>query len=130
MTSFPAEPMQPTEPADWFVDAIKDGLKALVSLRLDGTPAIDLLPTTRDIWIAALWSGRKWIAADATRLHLAFVTLARDATRWPAPADLRARLPARAQQPELPAPALSEEQRAQNRARMQSIVADVLGGRT
>lgn len=117
-------------PEDWFVESIKDGLKALVSLRLDGTPAIDLLPTTRDIWIAALWSGRKWIEADRSRLHLAFTALARDATRWPAPADLRARLPARDQQPELPAPALSEEQRAQNRARMQAIVADVLGGRT
>ena len=60
----------------WFVAAIKDGLKALVSLRLDGTPAIDLLPTTRDIWIAALWTGRAWVESDAERLHQAFVALA------------------------------------------------------
>ena len=113
--------------APWFAEAIKDGLKALVSLRLDGTPALDLLPTTRDIWIAALWAGRAWVESDAERLHQAFVALARDATRWPAPADLRARLPARGARAALPAPELSAEQRAENRARVRSIITDVLG---
>lgn len=114
-------------PEPWFVEAIKDGLKALVSLRLDGTPAIDLLPTTRDVWIAALWPGRAWIEADRERLHRAFVTLARDAHRWPAPAELRARIPARELPTALPMPAMSEEQRAENRARLQTIIADILG---
>lgn len=111
----------------WFVESIKDGLKALVSLRLDGTPAIDLLPTTRDIWIAALWSGRAWVEADAARIHQAFISLARDATRWPSPADLRLRIPARSLPQGLPAPALTPEQRAESRARMRSIITDVLG---
>lgn len=116
-------------PEPWFVDSIKDGLKALVSLRLDGTPALDLLPTTRDIWIAALWQGRQWHEpTDRERLHQAFVALACDATRWPAPADLRARIPKRAQHTALPAAAMSEEQRRENLARMRSIVAEVLGG--
>lgn len=113
----------------WFVEAIKDGLKALVSLRLDGTPAIDLLPVTRDIWIAALWTGRAWVEQDVRRIHLGFVALARDAIRWPSPAELRVRIPAREMPPALPAPALTPEQRAANRARIQSIIADVLGGR-
>ena len=116
-----------TDPAPWFVESIKDGLKALVSLRLDGTPAVDLLPTTRDIWIAALWSGRQWTeSSDRARLHQAFVTLARDATRWPSPAELRVRIPSRSPQTALPPPPLSAEQRAENRARMQSILSDVL----
>jgi hypothetical protein len=116
-------------PEEWFVAAIKDGLKALVSLRLDGTPAVDLLPTTRDIWIASLWQGRQWHEpTDRERLHRAFVALACDSTRWPAPADLRARIPKRAQQKALPAAEMSEDQRRANLARMRSIVAEVLGG--
>lgn len=116
-------------PSDWFVSAIKDGLKAMISLRLDGTPAVDLLPTTRDIWIAALWPGRDWTEhLDRDRLHEAFRALAADATRWPAPAELRTRIPRRALPTALPAPALSPEQRRENLARLQSIIVDVLGG--
>lgn len=115
-----------TPPAPWFVDAIKDGLKALASLRLDGTPAIDLLPTTRDIWISALWAGRDWTEADAPRIHQGFVTLARDAVRWPSPAELRHRLPARRPAPGLPPPALTPEQRSANLARLRTIITDVL----
>lgn len=119
-----------SEPELWFIDAIKDGLKALVSLRLDGTPAIDLLPTTRDIWIAALWRDRAWIDSDRERLHRAFVSLASVATRWPAPAELKARLPSRLSPTALPRPPISADQRAENRARMQSIIAEVLDGRS
>lgn len=113
-------------PAPWFIESIKDGLKALLSLRLDGTPALDLLPTTRDIWIAALWAGRDWTEADAPRIHQGFVALARDATRWPSPAELRQRLPARRQEPGLPAPALTQEQRSANLAKLRDIIDGVL----
>lgn len=115
-------------PEQWFIDAIKDGLKALAALRLDGTPAVDLLATTRDIWIVALWSGRQWIELDRDRLDRAFVRLASDVTRWPSPAELKTRLPRRESLPALAAPPISDAQRAENLARIRSIVAEVLGG--
>lgn len=117
-----------SKPEQWFVDAIKDGLKAMAALRLDGTPAVDLMRTTRDIWISALWSSRQWTESDQERLHLAFTRLASDVTRWPSPAELKTRLPRRESLPALAAPPISDAQRAENLARIRSIVAEVLGG--
>lgn len=58
----------------WFVDAIKDGLKALVSLRLDGTPAIDLLPTTRDSCLSV----RAWLKSLFPRQADLFMPINKD----------------------------------------------------
>lgn len=116
-----------TEPAPWFRTAITDGLKGLTALRLDGTPAADLIKATRDVWVNVLWPGRDWQQQlDTDRIHKGFLQLAANATRWPAPAEFRAYLPKRQLPTALPPPQLSKEQQRANLARIRVIVADVL----
>ncbi|MFZ5653190.1 MAG: hypothetical protein ACOY42_02135 [Pseudomonadota bacterium] len=117
---------QSSEPEQWFRRAITDGMKGLAALRLDGTPAADLIGDTRDVWAAVLWPRKHWVEhLDTERLHKGFRSLCGNATRWPAPADLLANLPSRAPQEALPAPELTAAQRRANLERLKAIVAGV-----
>lgn len=103
-------------PADWFNNALVDGLELIYALALRNAPAASVLPLTTTGWIETLW--RKPIAwdqkLDADRIAKGFVSLGGAITEWPAPAMLMQHLPPRSTAaPRLaaPAPTLSPERR-------------------
>ena len=44
----------------WFQLAIAQGLRSLLVLGLDRTPAAEVLPETIRVWTDDLWRGRGW----------------------------------------------------------------------
>ena len=115
-------------PAPWFAKRIRRGLAALVALRLEGHPAADMVEATAQVWVQALWPGRVWEeAADSGRIGETFRQITLHETRWPAPAVFLRYLPAREALPALPAPAMTAEQKAANKARLQAMLDKLTG---
>lgn len=109
--------------ADWFSDAIVDGIQRLYALQLEGAPSHETVPLTASTWTDVLWTAGVWeFERDADRIATGFRLLARTGSRWPAPSQLRDCMPARAQQFRLEPPAIVPS----NRAR---AVSDALLGR-
>jgi hypothetical protein len=74
-------------------------------------------------WVDALNCNRVWDQdRDTPRFREAFRTLAANSTRWPAPVDFIAALPAHEPQQALPPPVCSPEQAKANLARLQAIL--------
>jgi len=75
---------------NWLAKAIATGFKQLVPLSLDRQPPMDMLPRTVEAWEKALSH-----LADhpehsmAPRIAGAFHEIAENATRWPAPGDMK-----------------------------------------
>ena len=115
-------------PAPWFAKRIRRGLAALVALRLDGHPAADMVEATAQVWVQALWPTRAWVQdLDNARIGEAFRQITLTETRWPAPAVFLRYLPAREALPALPAPAMTAEQKAANKARLQAMLDKLTG---
>lgn len=121
--------MSDGRPQRWFADAVIDGLMSLHVLGLDGRPAADQIDYTAQVWIESLWPTKDWIEAlDAERIRVAFHALVRDCDRWPAPAQLRQRLPARLPQRRLPRPPRDERAGRAWIAEIQQTLRDHGGG--
>ncbi|TCS70750.1 hypothetical protein EDC61_11477 [Sulfuritortus calidifontis] len=102
---------------DWLSQAISVGLAKLAALQLPGTP-IDApsAAACRAVWVEAITDGRAWVRErDVPRIEAAFITLAKTAERWPAPAQFLRALPAVTHPVALPEPPMDEAQRAQVR---------------
>lgn len=85
-----------TRPADWFHNAVIEGVQLLVALNLADRPAAEVLPITAGTWVEVLWRWLPWNEAlDARRLRDGFAGLAASVERWPAPHQLRGHMPAR-----------------------------------
>lgn len=110
---------------DWFYQAISNGLRALVVLHLPGAPGHETVAFTEDVWVQVLWTANiDWQEhQDANRLNRAFILLARQADRWPAPRALLELLPARPEPAALPAPRVSRAQAEQARKTLAKIMA-------
>ena len=101
-------------------------MKALMTLRLDGTPAADTIVMTRDVWIQVLWPVKQWDESfDAERIHQGFIQMMVNIDRWPAPKNLLSYLPPREKLPAIAPPKLSKAQRAKNMQRLREIVASI-----
>lgn len=111
----------------WVERELARGLQGLIALRLSGAPGEDAVTLTLDIWLAALAErAASWTeAADAPRLKAAFRALYAQCTAWPVPRQLLDSLPAPKPAVALPAPRLTPEQRAANRARLDALMKDL-----
>lgn len=110
------------EVAPWFRTAVIEGMQMIQVLSLPGTPPEDTIGYTSDVWLRTLWSAAAWNEGlDRPRLSAAFVRLAREAERWPAPKHVLERLPPRAEARALPAPKLTREQITRNKARFAEL---------
>jgi phosphomannomutase len=84
----------------WFKDAVISGLQMLMALRLRNSPSAETMQALTKVWLTALstrpieWDEK----LDLPRLKKAFTELAARSTHWPAPADLIAAMPPRANQ--------------------------------
>ena len=116
----------------WFMAELATGLQKLISLSLQGTPAMETIQLTAASWAETLWAAPiGWDQSlDSQRIAAAFVRMMRDVDRWPAPKHLLHYLPSRPQpvNPLLTAPQISEEQQQRNRERVADLVALVKRG--
>lgn len=115
----------------WFLNELVTGLQKLISLSLNGSPAMETIQLTAVSWAETLWAAPiGWHSElDAERIQQAFLRIMRDIERWPAPKHLLNYLPQRPQpvHPLLSAPQMSEERRMENQARVAELVAMVKG---
>jgi hypothetical protein len=115
----------------WFMAELATGLQKLISLSLNGSPAMETIQLTAVSWAETLWAAPiGWHSElDAERIQQAFLRIMRDIERWPAPKHLLNYLPQRPQpvHPLLSAPQMSEERRMENQARVAELVAMVKG---
>ncbi|GAB4173810.1 MAG: hypothetical protein Fur0039_15420 [Rhodocyclaceae bacterium] len=102
---------------DWLSHAVSVGLAKLAALQLPGTP-IDApsAAACRAVWVEAIEDGRALVRErDLPRIEAAFLTLAKTAERWPAPAQFLRALRAAPQPVALPSPPMDEAQLARVR---------------
>jgi hypothetical protein len=107
----------------WLRREVSRGLQALVALSLKRSPPADTIAQTLDVWLVPIAKrlGGMDEARGAKRVRGAFEALF-SRREWPCPADFFDALPAPEPLPSLPAPRLTDEERARNRARIAEII--------
>lgn len=82
--------------ADWIKREISEGLKRLMCLGLERTPAAEVIPLTAAVWLEAVTTGRAFDQEqDAPRFRHAFAVLCRESRSWPLPSNLLEAMPRR-----------------------------------
>lgn len=83
---------------DWIKREISEGLKRLMCLGLERTPAAEVITLTAAVWLESLTERRVWDAdLDAPRFRAAFRVLCSTRRAWPVPQDLIDAMPPRDQ---------------------------------
>lgn len=116
-------------PVNWLKQCVSKGLSLLVVLHLDGGPAAETVNITASAWYRVIkgWPIAWDEALDRRRLTQAFIALASQSTRWPAPHQLRALLPARNYpQPALPAPDYPADKAKENLKKIKDLMQHAL----
>ena len=101
------------------------GLQKLLALQLERSPALETLDKTGLVWMEAIGHNRCLTDEDAPRFREAFVLLAARCKSWPSPVALLEVLPERPPLPALPEPEISPEQRAENLAFLDDLLAGI-----
>lgn len=104
-------------------EEIMFGLQKLLALQLDRSPALETLDKTGLVWIEAIGHNRSLGDDDTPRFREGFVLLAARCKSWPSPAALLEVLPERPPLPALPQPEITPEQRAENLAFLDGLLA-------
>lgn len=107
---------------EWIRREIANGLQALLSLRLDNTPAEDMIELTADIWVQAFAQRCRSESVDAPRIRAGFRETFPRIRKWPVPADVLERMPPRPDPPQLPPPEPNEE----GRQRIQTMIDELI----
>ena len=109
-----------------------DGLTMLLTLRLSGSPAADTVAATAKTWSCVLAHGREWDEArDIKRFQTAFMRLANETDRWPAPKDFLERLPPPPEPPKLEhryQP--TEEEKANGKTALKKMIKTILNSKS
>lgn len=101
------------------------GLQKLLTLQLERSPAAEMLKEVGLVWIEAIGYERCFADEDAPRFREAFVRLAARCKSWPSPVALLEVLPDRPPLPALSEPEISPEQRAENLAFLDYLLAGI-----
>ena len=113
------------QPLWWLRLELGGAFQQLVCLALPGTPAVEMLPVTAELWLLLMADMDLDEEIDRPRIAKAFKLLYTSLKQWPQLADLVANLPPRPQKAAAPAPR-TEQQHADGAARLQDIL-DGLG---
>lgn len=108
-------------------NAVANGLKRLLVLRMEGAPSSDDMAAVLQVWLEALACGKRWEDGDDARVRAAFLKLCQMCTRWPQPAQLLASLPPKDSPLALPEAPMSVEERAKQDAWLDDMVAMITG---
>jgi hypothetical protein len=109
----------------WLGEIVKVRMERLRLLNMDGQPLGRSMGEVVRIWAQILAARLPMAdeALDGPRIHAAFDVLERTCDRWPQPANLLAALPARPEQPKLPPPEPTPEERARAKAIIAELAA-------
>lgn len=113
------------QPDFWLRQEIGKAFQQLVVLALPGTPAVEMLPATAEMWMLIMEDMELDEETDRPRIVKAFNQLYTHLKQWPQLADLIAQLPPRPQKVQAPPPR-TEQQHADGAARLKDIL-DGLG---
>ncbi|OBU59205.1 hypothetical protein A9K70_01395 [Stenotrophomonas maltophilia] len=103
---------------DWIKREIAEGLKRLMCLGLERTPAAEVIQLTAAVWLEAIIEGREFDQElDAPRFRRAFAILCRDCRQWPLPSSLLEAMPPREQLSITKQPIKANPERAEQAAR-------------
>lgn len=108
-------------------NAVANGLKRLLVLRMEGAPSSDDMAAVLQVWLEALACGRRWEDGDDARVRAAFLRLCQTCMRWPQPAQLLNVLPPKDSPLSLPEPQMSEAERAAQAQWLAEMVAMITG---
>lgn len=108
-------------------NAVANGLKRLLVLRMEGAPSSDDMAAVLQVWLEALACGKRWEDGDDARVRAAFLKLCQTCTRWPQPAQLLNVLPPKDSPLALPEAPMSVEERAKQDAWLDDMVAMITG---
>jgi len=93
LSQYPAKDEHP----EWFVRTVCGSLAEMVTMSLEGMPALDTMPIVVERWLAELWPKRDWRQRcrfrGAKRLRDAFAQAAEQRKRWPTVGDVLANVP-------------------------------------
>lgn len=104
--------------ADWISREIAEGLKRLMCLGLERTPAAEVIQLTAAVWLEAITEGKVFDQElDAPRFRRAFAVLCRDSRQWPLPSSLLEAMPRREQLAITKQPIVADPERAEEAAR-------------
>lgn len=111
------------QPDWWLRLEIGGAFQQLAALSLPGTPAVEVLPATAELWLNLLIDrGITIEQVDRPRVRKGFSELYTTLRQWPQVADLLEKMPPRPHCNRLREPELSEEQRAANAARLADLL--------
>lgn len=111
------------QPDWWLRLEIGGAFQQLVALSLPGTPAVEMLPATAELWLNLLTDrGITIEPVDRPRVRKGFNNLYTSLRQWPQVADLLEKLPPRPQRARLAEPEITDEQRAVNAARFSELL--------
>lgn len=108
-------------------NAVANGLKRLLVLRMEGAPSSDDMAAVLQVWLEALACGKRWEDGDDARVRAAFLKLCQTCTRWPQPAQLLNVLPPKDSPLALPEQPMSAAERAKQDAWLSEMVAMITG---
>lgn len=108
-------------------NAVANGLKRLLVLRMEGAPSSDDMAAVLQVWLEALACDKHWEDDDDARVRAAFLRLCQTCMRWPQPAQLLNVLPPKDSPLALPEPPMSAEERAKQDAWLTELVAMITG---
>lgn len=114
------------QPLWWLRLELGSAFQQLVALALPGTPAVELLTVTAEMWWMALAEMDLNEEQDRQRIRKGFSLLFTSLRQWPQLVDLIDKLPNRPPKPAAVVVEQTEEQRADGKARLQDIL-DGLG---
>ena len=108
---------------EWLVREVSNGLQALLAPGLKRAPSADVIGMTLDVWLIPITQrlGGADEERGTRRVRAAFARLF-GRREWPTPADFLDALPDPVHLPKLPAPKLSDEERAANRVRIEALM--------
>lgn len=108
-------------------NAVANGLKRFLVLRMEGAPSSDDMAAVLQVWLEALACGKRWEDGDDARVRAAFLKLCQTCTRWPQPAQLLNVLPPKDSPLALSEPPMSAAERAKQDAWLSEMVAMITG---
>lgn len=121
--------MSTTAPA-WLRREVMHGLKAMISIGPENTPALEMVTKVADVWLIAIQRGGVGIsieAVDAPRIREGFERLIPTLVKWPLPKHLLDQIPGRPERLRLPAPPPTDEEIAEGLRQFRTIAAHVGG---
>ena len=100
----------------WLRREVMHGLKAMIALGPENTPALEMVTKVADVWLIAIQRGGVGVsieAVDAPRIREGFERLIPTLVKWPLPKHLLDVIPGRPECKRLPAPPPTDEEIAE-----------------